>query len=134
MSLIAKQITKSFGNPPIEIIHPLNLEIKKGEFVAITGRSGSGKSTLLYLLSGLDPLTSGELFYSGIPYLKMNEEEKLKFRNLKMGFVFQFHYLLPEFTALENALLPVTDSEKSKQKEAEAVEILKMFELDNCIK
>lgn len=97
-------ITKDF--PPQRVLHGLDVEIKDGEFVAISGRSGSGKSTLLYVISTLDQPSSGELWLDGRNVNAMTDREVHQFRNREVGFIFQFHYLLPELTALENVLLP----------------------------
>ena len=94
----------------VQILHPLNFKIPDGEFVSITGRSGSGKSTLLYILSSLDLPSSGKLLIENQDVTKMSELEIHQFRNHKMGFVFQFHYLLPELTAIENVLMPARKS------------------------
>lgn len=106
MTIICKKLIKSFGEPPIEVIKGIDLEIKDGDFVSISGRSGSGKSTLLYLLSTLDAPTSGLITIDDLEPDKLSVEDLHKFRNLNLGFVFQFHYLLPELTAIENTLLP----------------------------
>jgi len=106
MTIVCKKLIKSFGEPANEIIKGIDLEIKNGEFMSISGRSGSGKSTLLYLLSTLDTPSSGIITIDDQEPDKLSVEELHKFRNQHLGFVFQFHYLLPELTALENALLP----------------------------
>ena len=106
MSIILRNVTKSFLNPPVVIINNINLTIQKGEFVSLTGKSGSGKSTLLYLISSLDTPSSGTVEFEGIEISKMSHKKLHEFRNKEIGFIFQFHYLLPEFTALENVLLP----------------------------
>ena len=89
-------------------------QIQHGEFVVLTGRSGSGKSTLLYLLSTLDNPSSGEICLDEKEVSRFSKQELHRFRNQKIGFVFQFHYLLPELTALENVLMPAV---KAKQVE-----------------
>ena len=106
MAIVCKNLIKSFGEPPNEVIKGIDLEIKNGEFISISGRSGSGKSTLLYLLSTLDSPTSGIITIDEQEPDKLSVEDLHKFRNQHLGFVFQFHYLLPELTALENTLLP----------------------------
>src|SRR6478609_7730520 len=89
------------------LVNGVDLAVKKGEFVAITGPSGSGKSSLLYLLGLLDAPTEGEVIICGQATSKLSETERADVRLTKCGFVFQFHFLLPEFTALENVLLPM---------------------------
>ncbi len=90
-----------------DVLHGLNLRIKRGEFVALIGPSGSGKSTLLNLIGLLDKPTSGELFISGHPTTELHDTELTQLRANSIGFVFQFHHLLPEFTATENVMLPL---------------------------
>src|SRR5438132_10677248 len=89
------------------LVNGIDLAVNKGEFVAITGPSGSGKSSLLYLLGLLDAPSEGEVIICGQPTSKLSETERADVRLTKCGFVFQFHFLLPEFTALENVLLPM---------------------------
>lgn len=129
MSLQAKQVTKSFGDPPIQIIKPMDIDIQNGEFISITGRSGSGKTTLLYLLSSLDLPTTGDIWIENQNIREMNVDELHRFRCEKIGFIFQFHYLLPELTALENVLLPARAIGIQKEKVHEAEELLKKFEV-----
>jgi ABC-type lipoprotein export system ATPase subunit len=126
-------LNRSFGNPPLEILKSISLQIPKGQFVSVTGRSGSGKSTLLYALSGLDKITSGKVLFSGESIHDMPEKQLNLFRNFKMGFVFQFHYLLPEITVLENVLMPARKTNLHKTKEEEAKKILEDFSLSHCI-
>jgi ABC-type lipoprotein export system ATPase subunit len=126
-------LNRSFGNPPLEILKSISLKIPKGQFVSVTGRSGSGKSTLLYALSGLDKITSGKVLFSGESIHDMPEKQLNLFRNFKMGFVFQFHYLLPEITVLENVLMPARKTNLHKTKEEEAKKILEDFSLSHCI-
>lgn len=106
--LSAKKIRKVYpqGAGELEILKDLSLDIYKGEAICIVGSSGSGKSTFLHILGTLDSATSGELFYQGKSLIEMNDDEVSRFRNREMGFVFQFHHLLAEFTALENILIP----------------------------
>jgi putative ABC transport system ATP-binding protein/lipoprotein-releasing system ATP-binding protein len=99
-------LSKSFGNPPTHVIKDLSFQIKSHDFVSIWGRSGSGKTTLLYLISTLDKPTSGEIKIDGFDITKFNSKQLHDFRNQNIGFIFQFHYLLPELTAIENVLLP----------------------------
>ena len=89
------------------LVNGIDLAVKKGEFVAITGPSGSGKSSLLFLLGLLDAPTEGEVIICGQPTSKLSESDRADVRLTKCGFVFQFHFLLPEFTSLDNVLLPM---------------------------
>lgn len=89
-----------------EVLHSISLEIEKGEFVAIVGPSGSGKSTFLNLLGALDQATEGEIWINKQLISDLDDQELAKFRNQNLGFVFQFHHLLPEFTAMENVMIP----------------------------
>ena len=113
-------------NEQLHIIRGLNLELKKGEFISILGRSGSGKSTLLNIIGLLDKADSGEVYINGKNILKMSEKEIDMLKNKSLGFVFQFHYLLNEFTALENVMVPALlhNFENRKNLEKKAVEIL----------
>lgn len=106
MPLEAIQVSKSFGEPPTKVLHELDFRIAEGEFVALTGRSGSGKSTLLYLLGALDFPTSGKILIDDKDISEISSEALHELRNRSVGFVFQFHYLLPELTAIENVLMP----------------------------
>jgi len=99
--------TFSEGEEALHILHDINLDISAGERVAIMGASGSGKSTLLHLLGGLDDPTAGEVFISGVPVAGLGSAQLGRLRNNKLGFVYQFHHLLPEFTALENVAMPL---------------------------
>ncbi len=102
-----------------EVLIDLDLEIAKGETIAIVGRSGSGKSTLLNIIGSLDIPNSGKIIYNGIDLTHYSENERAKYRNSSVGFVFQSHHLLPQLTLLENVLLPlVAQNDKSKREEA----------------
>lgn len=107
--LEAKKIHKVFwqGNRELEVLKGLDLRIFRGEAICIMGASGAGKSTFLQILGTLDRPTKGELYYDGISLLKKSDDELSTFRNKSMGFVFQFHHLLNEFTALENVMMPL---------------------------
>jgi putative ABC transport system ATP-binding protein/lipoprotein-releasing system ATP-binding protein len=125
-------IVKSFGDPPITILKTINLTIDNGEFVGVTGRSGSGKSTLLYVISGLDDLSSGEVRILGHRMHELDSETFHIFRNRKIGFVFQFHYLLPELTALENILMPARKFNEEIERKDYAIELMKEFNVYHC--
>ncbi len=106
--LTARKIRKVYaqGAGELEIVKDLSIDIKKGEAICIVGSSGAGKSTFLHILGTLDRPTDGELRFQGQSLLDMSDEELARFRNREMGFVFQFHHLLSEFTALENVMIP----------------------------
>lgn len=127
MSLIMKDIKKSFGLKPIEILKGISGEIKTGEMVSIMGRSGSGKSTLLYILSSLDHPTSGQVIIDGNSIHEMEAKALHQFRNQRMGFVFQFHHLLPELSAIENVLMPTVKTNSQNEKRKFAKELLSEF-------
>jgi len=99
-----KNITKSFG--ALDVLKGIDLTVNKGEIVSIVGPSGAGKTTLLQIAGSLDKPDSGEILYDNININKLKDKELAAFRNKNIGFVFQFHQLLPEFTALENVMLP----------------------------
>jgi len=100
----ARNIHKSFGE--LEVLKGVDLDVKKGEIVSIVGPSGAGKTTLLQILGTLDKPNSGEVLVDGVDFSKLGEKELAAFRNKHIGFIFQFHQLLPEFTALENVMIP----------------------------
>lgn len=106
--LQVRDLRKSFrmGAEELHILKGVNLSVRRGEFLAIAGPSGVGKSTLLHILGGLDRPTAGEVYYEGVEISRLPEGELAEFRNQTVGFVFQFHHLLPEFTALENTMMP----------------------------
>jgi lipoprotein-releasing system ATP-binding protein len=107
--LEARQLNKSYqsGDERLHILVDLNLQVMEKDMLGISGTSGSGKSTLLHLLGGMDYADKGEVRYGGTNIFTLNKAELAKFRNETVGFVFQFHHLLPEFTALENVMFPL---------------------------
>ena len=106
-ALTANHITKYFYEPErFQVLKDLSFEVRKGEFLALTGKSGSGKSTLLYVLSTMDTDYEGELFIGGEKLTGKTGNQLAAFRNEHIGFVFQFHYLLPDFNVLDNVMLP----------------------------
>ncbi len=115
------------------IIPNLSLEVNAGEFVAITGPSGSGKSTLLYLMGGLDKPTSGKVWLDGDEITEKNETEMNRIRNEKIGFIYQFHFLLPEFNAVENVSMPMMINGRRTRKEIRerAMKLLDMVDMQN---
>lgn len=119
----AKDIHKKYAD--LEILKGITVRINKGEVVSVVGSSGAGKTTLLTILGTLDRPTSGELFIDGTDVYKLNDKKLAAFRNLNIGFVFQFHHLLPEFDALENVCMPALIAKTSKkQAETRAKELL----------
>lgn len=131
MAIEMIQIRKSFGEPPTDVLKGINACIENGEMISIAGRSGSGKSTLLYIMSSLDKPTSGDVLVDGISLASLDSRSLHHFRNQKMGFVFQFHHLLPELTALENVLMPTLKSIKKINSRNFALELLKEFGLED---
>lgn len=127
MPLIAQNIVKRFGKT--EILHGLDVHIEDGEFLSISGRSGSGKSTLLYILSTLDFPTSGNVKIDGKDVAKLSIDNLHIYRGRNIGFIFQFHYLLPELTSLENVLLPARNFNEHKQRKKRAMELLEELEI-----
>jgi len=124
----AKDIHKSYG--ALEVLKGVELEVKKGEVVSIVGASGAGKSTLLHIIGTLDRPDRGQVIIDEVKVGGLNDKELSIFRNRKVGFVFQFHHLLPEFTALENVCIPAFIAKKSKaEAEQKATSILEFLGL-----
>jgi len=131
--LDAKGISKSFNDPvKVKVLTDITMAISKGEFVALTGKSGCGKSTLLYILSTMDTDYEGELWIDTVSMVHKKEAALARVRNEKIGFVFQFHYLLEEFSVLKNVMLPGLKLARSTEKEVEnaAMEKLKILGID----
>lgn len=126
----AKNICKSFGQ--LQVLKGVDIEVADGEFVSIIGASGAGKTTLLQIIGTLDTPDDGSLEVDGTNVLRLRGNALADFRNKHVGFVFQFHQLLPEFTALENVQIPALIARRSKKEaEAEAKEILCRLGLEN---
>ncbi len=134
MAIQISDIKKSFGQPPTEVLKGISLEIGDGEFVSFVGRSGCGKSTLLYIMSTLDQPTSGVVAIDGMNVHELSSERLHQFRNLKMGFVFQFHHLLPELNALENVLMPALKANRGEERRSFAISLMQEFGLSHKLK
>jgi lipoprotein-releasing system ATP-binding protein len=134
--LACYELRKVFnGQVPTEALRGITLQFRRGEFASIVGPSGSGKSTLLYLLSGLEKPTSGRVEFDGVDLTTLNERALAEFRNRRMGFVFQFHFLLPEFTATENVAMPLLIAGISRKEALDkASELLKRFGLGHRLR
>lgn len=132
MFIKANQLTKSYTREreKISVLNGIDLDVKKGEDLCIIGASGAGKSTLLHILGTIDKPSSGELYFQDEPIHNLKEDELAELRNKKIGFVFQFHHLLPEFSALENVMLPgIIANENKKQIRSRAKALLDMVGL-----
>ncbi|MGK7395603.1 MAG: ABC transporter ATP-binding protein [Candidatus Cyclobacteriaceae bacterium M3_2C_046] len=126
--LTASGIAKSYGN--LKVLKGINLEIKKGEIVSIVGASGAGKSTLLHILGTLDRPDQGVVNINEVDVIKLKATRLAKFRNKYIGFIFQYHNLLPEFSALENVCLPGFLGKRNQQEvEQEAIKLLNLLGL-----
>lgn len=132
--LQASNISKEFHDPiTVQVLKEINFTINKGEFVSLTGKSGCGKSTLLYILSTMDTDYTGDLYIDGVDLSSKKENYLAQVRNEKIGFVFQFHYLLNEFSVLKNVMLPGLKLGKLEAKEIEykAIEKLRILGIEN---
>ncbi|PLX12433.1 MAG: lipoprotein-releasing system ATP-binding protein LolD [Marinilabiliales bacterium] len=128
--LVAKNIIKSFGN--IQVLKGISLKVEKAEVVSIVGASGAGKSTLLQILGTIDKADKGDVFLNEKSLTNLNDRDLSSIRNKMMGFVFQFHHLLPEFTALENICIPAFISGLSRKKaEIKARDLLNIMDLSD---
>ena len=134
--LTAKALTKSYvmGSRSIEVLRGVDIEVARGDFLALRGASGAGKSTLLHLIGGLDSPNSGEILFDGRDIAKFSESELTHFRNRRVGFIFQAYHLLPELTALENVCLPARIGRVSAATaESRAAELLQQVGLQDRI-
>jgi lipoprotein-releasing system ATP-binding protein len=125
-----KNVTKTYGH--LKVLKGINIDVSKEEIVCLMGASGAGKSTLLHIMGTLDKPDTGTVEINGENVFKMKDKSLSKFRNQHIGFVFQFHHLLPEFTAIENICLPAFIAKKSrKEATKEAEKLLEIFNLSN---
>ncbi len=128
LMIVANNIQKSYG--PLKVLKGINLEVGKGEIVSIVGASGAGKSTLLHIIGTLDKADTGTVALNGIRIQDLSERKLSDFRNRQIGFVFQFHHLLPEFTALENVCIPAFIAKQGKKEATKrAMELLDLMNL-----
>jgi lipoprotein-releasing system ATP-binding protein len=127
----ARRVVRTLGDTVKQtVLDDISFVVRRGEFVALTGHSGSGKSTLLYLLGALDQPTSGDVIIEGVNVAQLDDNACAKLRNDKLGFVFQFHFLLPEFSVLENVMLPMLRrGVPTAQARTRAVDTLRMLNL-----
>lgn len=127
-----KNIIKSFGNTPV--LRGLSFEMQAGDQCAIQGMSGSGKSTLLYILGGLDKVDSGEVYVSGQNLSALSDAELAVFRNKSVGFVFQFHFLLPSMKCIDNIMLPAKlGSFSTKEVKSRVLDMAKTLGVEHCL-
>ena len=126
--ITAKNINKSYG--ALHVLRDISLEIRPGEVVSIVGASGAGKTTLLQILGTLDSADSGSIVYGDIDVTRLKERDLARFRNEKIGFVFQAHHLLPEFTAVENVMIPaLIRGDRQEEARQRAMELLEKLHL-----
>jgi len=134
LALSVKNISKYFHEPKtFQVLKNISFDVKKGEFLSLIGKSGSGKSTLLYVLSTMDTDFTGDLYLNGVNLVGKSQNELAAFRNENIGFVFQFHYLLPEFSAIDNIMLPALKLDKKSKEEirAKALENLSLLGIED---
>jgi len=129
--LRAEHLNKYFYEPDtFQVLNNISFSVNKGEFVSLVGKSGSGKSTLLYLLSTLDTKYEGKITINNMIVTGQSQNTLAKFRNENIGFVFQFHFLLPEFTAIENVMMPALKLGKLSREQIESMAIDKLRQMD----
>lgn len=129
MMIKVEKIRKNYGN--LSVLKGVDLQIGAGELVSIVGASGAGKSTLLHIIGSLDRPDSGEVLIDNVPLFSLKDKELSQFRNRNIGFVFQFHHLLPEFTAMENVLMPALIQGKARKDVIqEALQIMQFLHLE----
>jgi lipoprotein-releasing system ATP-binding protein len=132
MILDAQNITKSYG--PLKVLNGVSLQVQQGEIISIVGASGAGKSTLLHIIGTLDRPDSGTVSIGGENIFAKKDKALASFRNAKLGFIFQFHHLLPEFTAIENVCIPAyIAGKKTSEAEKRAKELLSLLKLEHRI-
>jgi putative ABC transport system ATP-binding protein/lipoprotein-releasing system ATP-binding protein len=129
MGISAQHVGVAFGTPATRVLTDVSLDIAEGEFLSLTGRSGAGKSTLLYTLSSLDNPTEGHVVIDGKDIKDMTSKELHEFRNTKLGYVFQFHYLLAELTVIDNVLVPALKHHQEEERRSRAQNLLSQFGL-----
>jgi len=126
--LEVRNVSKKYGD--LEVLSDVSLQVEKGEIVAIVGKSGSGKTTLLHIIGTLDSGDEGQIMLNGTDVLQLKSKDLSKFRNEDLGFIFQFHHLLAEFTSVENVMIPALIGKKNKKEsELKAIELLKYLDL-----
>jgi len=131
--IIVENIEKDFGD--VKVLKGVDLKVYKGEVISIVGPSGAGKTTLLQIMGTLSRPSKGNIYINNVPVHELSDKNMAKFRNQNIGFVFQFHQLLPEFTAIENVIMPALIAGKDRKKsEEKAVEILDYLNLSHRLK
>ena len=131
--IIVENIEKDFGD--VKVLKGVDLKVYKGEVISIVGPSGAGKTTLLQIMGTLSRPSKGNIYINNVPVHELSDKNMAKFRNQNIGFVFQFHQLLPEFTAIENVIMPALIAGKDRKKsEEKAVEILDYLILSHRLK